>query len=260
MFLDQNHHSPAGGTINFRSSLQSPMDLLESCFCVKKRTVSDACAEGDIDYVKRILKNRNDVEKADANGERAVLSAVKSGKVYMTRYLFAIGASTSFVTGNGWSLLHEAVDSGSLNMVEYILNKCPLLRTYSKTRDLMTPLHLAVFNGYVDILRVLLKETPYACVSPRGPGGSTPLMIATKRGEKEMMVDLYRSGSSFFEADDSGINSLTMARESGSLKVVYSLNVCIMDELTGLPKSRPIFIDTVKSVRNQRKKVFFGIR
>ena len=235
------------------------MELLESCLCIKKRTVSDACVQGDVDYVKRILKNRKEVEMEDANGDHAILSAVKSGKVPMVKYLFAIGASTSFVTDNGWSLLHEAVDSGSLTMVEYVLKMCPLLFTYTKTKDLISPLHLAVFNGYDDILKILLRETPYSHVSPRGPYGTTPLMIATKRGERQMMVDLYRSGASFFESDDSGKNSLSMATEYGALQVVYDLNVCIMDELTGLPKSRPILIDTIQTRRIQRKKVFFGV-
>lgn len=236
------------------------MDLFETCFCIKKRTVSDACIEGDLDYVKRVMKNRKDVEREDAKGEYVILSAVRSGKVYMVRYLFAIGASTSFVTDNNWGLLHEAVNSGSLHMVNYILNTCPLLLTYTKTKDLISPIHLAVFNGYVDILRALLQKTPYAYASSRGIGGTTPLMIATARGEKEMMVDLYMSGASFFESDDSGKNSLSMAKESGMLKVVNDLNFCLMDEFTGLPKSRPIFIDTIQSRRNQRKKVFFGIR
>ena len=236
------------------------MDLFESCFCINKKTMSDACEEGDLEYVKRVLKNREDVEVENANGDHAILSAVRSGKVPMMRYLFAIGASTSFSTDNGWSLLHEAVDSGSFRMVEFILKKCPLLFTYTTTKDMISPIHLAVFNGYDDILSSLLKETPSSYVSPRGPYGTTPLMIATQRGERQMMVDLYRSGASFFESDDSGKNSLSMAKEFGSLQVVYDLNVCIMDELTGLPKSRPILIDTIQSRRIQRKKVFFGIR
>lgn len=236
------------------------MDLFESCFCLNKRTVSDACVEGDLDYVKRVMKNRKDMEREDAKGVHPILSGVRSGKVSMVRYLFAIGASKSFVTDNNWGLLHEAVDSGSLHMVNYILNTCPLLLTYTRTGDLISPIHLAVFNGYIDILRALLEKTPYAYVSPRGIGGTTPLMIATTRGEKEMMIELYKSGASFFESNDSGKNSLKMAKESGMLKVVNDLNFCLMDELTGLPKSRPIFIDTIQSRRNQRKKAFFGIR
>lgn len=236
------------------------VDLFESCFCMKKRTISDACVEGDLDYVKKMLKNRYDVKKEDMKGEYHIFSAVRSGKVHMARYLLSIGASSSVFTHNNWGLLHEAVGSGSLQMVEYILKKCPLLQTYTKTRDGISPLHLAVFNGYGDILKALLSETPYAYVSPRGPGGTTPLMTATKRGEREMMVDLYMSGASFFEADDSRKNAISMAKESKMLEVVYDLNVCLLDDHTGLPKSRPILIDTIKSRRNQRKKVFFGVR
>lgn len=235
------------------------MDLFESCFCMSKRTISDACVEGDLGYVKKLLKNRDDVNKEAKKGEYHIFSAVRSGKVPMARYLLAIGASPSVFTSNNWGILHEAVGSGSLQMVEYILKKCSRLHTYTKTKDGISPLHLAVFNGYVDILKALLKVTPYAYVSPRGAGGITPLMTATKRGERQMMKDLHMSGASFFEADDYGKNTISMAKESGVLEVVYDLNICLMDEHTSLPKSRPIFIDTIQSRRNERKKVFFGV-
>lgn len=235
------------------------MDIFESCFCMKKRSVSSACVEGDIEYVKRVLKNRADAETEDSHGEFPILMAVKSGKVSLVRYLFGIGASVTFSTQNKWSLLHEAVASEYPEMVKYILKRCPI-PTYLRTKDMITPLHLAAFNGDKAIMTILLMDTPGDRVSPRGVGGITPMMIASKRGDREMMKKLYRAGASFFEINDTGKNSVTMAKESNTLDVVHELNIGIINDIPSYPRSKPIFIDTIQSRRNQRKKVFFGIK
>ena len=240
------------------------MELFESCFCFKrdKRSPSRACIDGDLDYVKRVIANRNDAEKEDSIGNIPIVLSVRSGNVKLVEYLFDIGASRSFATRNKWSLLHEAVSSGSQKMVLYILTECTI-PTDLRTDDGVSPIHIAVFNGDVEILNLLLQYTMYGQSSPRGKDGVTPLMIATRHRDEEIMKMLYYSGASFFEKDDYGRNSIVIAKNNRVLEIVHSLNICADmsgPEYMKYPQSKPIMIDTIQSRRNQRKKVFFGIR
>jgi ankyrin repeat protein len=120
--------------------------------------------------------------------------------------------------------------------------------TCLQTTGGVSPLHLAVFNGEREILRLLLRSTPRHEVSPRGQGGLTPLMVATGHADREMMRDLFCAGASFSEGDDSGKDSIAMARESSTLGVVYALGAG--------PRSRPVFIpgtNTRKTRKTRRK-------
>lgn len=234
-------------------------DIFESCFCLKRRSTSEACMAGDLEYVKRILKNREQVVTEDSAGSIPIMEAVKSTRIPVVRYLLGVmGDSYDFTTKRGWSLLHEAVCSGSEGMVEYILRECPI-PTHMKTVDGISPLHLAVFNGHLEILKILLRKTHVSGVSPRGAYGVTPLMVATSHGRKEMMRELFLAGASFFDRDDSGKNSIIMAKDANVLDTVCDLNFLLMNEATGLPKSRPIMIDNMQWRRNRRKNIFFGL-
>lgn len=237
----------------------SSSDLFECCFCVKSRSTSDACLEGDLGYVKGVLKSRDQAIKKDSDGKIPVFAAVKSGSVPTVRYLLGVGAHPTIVTKNRWSLLHEAVCTGSMEMVRYIIER-GTVPTYMMTTEGISPLHLAVFNGQQEILKILLENTNPSRVSPRGKSGTTPLMMATKSGDKEMMRDLYHSGASFFEEDDNGKNSVLFARGSNVLDVVYDLNICVKNDVSGLPMSAAIMIDNIQWRRNMRKKRFFGIK
>lgn len=240
------------------------MKVFESCFCFKKdtRSLSEACMEGDVEYVKRIITNRRDAEKEDAMGKTPIISAVKSRNVSLVKYLLSIGVSDNFTTRNNWSILHEAVSTESLAMVSYILERCSI-STNMKTDDGVSPIHIAVFNGDIEMLKILLDNTMYGQSSPRGKNGITPLMIATRHRDGEMMKMLYYSGASFFEKDDRGVNSIVIAKKSRILEVVHGLNVCADTDIPTYMRyfqSKHVMIDTIQSMKKTRKDVFFGIR
>jgi len=235
-------------------------DLFNDCFCIRgKRDLSSACEEGDIDYIKRVMKHRDEMTSEDINGKIPIMSAIRGGDVDMARYVFNLGVDRHFTTDNNWNILHEAVSSGSPEMVRYIMRTC-CIPTHIGTSDGISPLHLAVLNGGTQILQLLVDNTPSNKISPKGNGGKTPLMIATMHANEEMMKILYYAGASFFEMDDLGKNSINMARESKMLHVVFELNVCLMDDKTGLPVSNPVMIDSIHWRRELRKRSFFGVK
>ena len=245
---------------NHHHRIHKMNEFLKECFCLKeKKSLSLACEEGDIGYIKRVMRHSREMTIEDKEGNIPVMSAVRGGDVDMARYVFSRGVDKNFSTRDNWNILHAAVSSGAPEMVRYILKKCAI-PTYIGTSDGISPLHLAVFNGSVEILQILVDNTPYNKVSPRGKEGKTPLMIATMHSSEEMMKILYSAGASFFEMDDFGKNSINMARQSNMLHVVYELNVCLMDETTGLPMSNPIMIDNIHWRRELRKRTFFGMK
>ena len=235
------------------------MGFLESCMCFEKKTVSRACMEGDLDFLRKNITDREGAISKDSNSETPIFEAIRSTKVPVVRYLLGVmGIPYAFVDEEGWGLLHEAVSSGSIEMVKYILRTCPTT-TYTKTRDGVSPLHIAVFGESCEILDLLLKKTPSTRVSPRGAGGRTPIMLASSLGRRDMMKSLFFAGASFFELDDKGDNSIEMAKESKVLDTIYELHVCVCNGVSGLPMSRSIAIGSPRNRRNERKRMFFGI-
>jgi len=134
-----------------------------------------ACWNGMPDIVEALISNSkisiNQASKSTENGESnkytALLCAAEVGRPDIFKLLTSKGADISLADKNKQTILHKAVNSGKIDMVEYILNldigQKKLYKdkdTYLNSQDIngFTPLHRAVIAGDSSIVKLLLDN------------------------------------------------------------------------------------------------------
>lgn len=122
--------------------------------------VADAAARGDLEAVRRLLREGADVNAPQGDGMTALHWAADRGDLEMARMLVYAGAGLEAVT----------------RMAEY------------------TPLHLASRAGHGAVVRALL-EAGSDPAAPTGSGGATPLHLAAAAGDAEAVAALIEHGA-----------------------------------------------------------------
>ncbi len=131
------------------------------------------------------------------------------------------------------TLLHEAVESGRKELVQYLLDKGANIN--AKDRRGWTPLHMAAAAGRIEIVKLLLAKG--ADVNVGDIRGGTALWYANEQGNEEI-VELLRSHGAKEQAPTI---SLHQAARDGDLEKVKSLisggaDINAMDDrLAGTP-------------------------
>jgi ankyrin repeat protein/beta-lactamase regulating signal transducer with metallopeptidase domain len=131
------------------------------------------------------------------------------------------------------TLLHEAVDSGEKELVQYLLDRGADIN--AKDRRGWTPLHMAAHAGKMDIVQLLLAKGADPNIGDIR--GGTALWYAKDRGHKEIVALLHSQGAK----EQEPTISLHQAARDGDLEQVKSLisrgaDVNTMDDrLVGTP-------------------------
>ena len=126
----------------------------------------DAATEGDIDAVKQALRDLNDdaVNKSvDEDGFTPLLLAASFGHVGVASYLVAAKANTLHRASDGSDALLCAVQGGSCEMVQFLVDHAGLAVSGPASTDLdggatphMPPLHAALREGQLDVVLQLV--------------------------------------------------------------------------------------------------------
>ena len=113
----------------------------------------------------------------------------------MTKVLVDNGAKINVYDNDGLAPIHRAVQSGKLEIVEYLIDHGAFINCKEKNTG-STELHLAVAMGYNDIADLLIEKGS----NPRlqDDNSKTPFDYAWKYNRKEIAYDLLAAG-----ADDS---------------------------------------------------------
>ena len=84
-----------------------------------------------------------------------------------------------------------------------------------------TPLLIAAKNGNAEIVKVLLEKK--ANIEARNDAGDTPLFVAAKEGHEEIVKMLLNAEANLDVTDVSGETPLSIATKNGHVKVVEIL-------------------------------------
>jgi hypothetical protein len=106
-----------------------------------------------------------------------------------------------------------------------------------------TPLHVAVDNGYLSIVKELLKKIKSENIDIKNKHGETPLSLAACCGDKEVVRELLAAGASPFMCDSIGrvplswaaIN-LALMRNEGVVSVLLAAYDKIISKSSDLSK------------------------
>ena len=156
--------------------------------------VADAAQRGDLDAVRRLLRDGADVNAAQGDGMTALHWAAERGDGEMGEVLLYAGARVDAGTRIGhYTPLHLAARSAHASMVELLLRAGsePDART---TNSGASPLHLAAGSGDARVIGLLIDAG--ADVNGRESAwGQTPLIFAAGGNRVEAVRALLNGGA-----------------------------------------------------------------
>ncbi|MCK5892871.1 MAG: ankyrin repeat domain-containing protein [Endozoicomonadaceae bacterium] len=219
-----------------------------------------AARENHLNVVKFLVESGADVDSRDNNGHTIVVVAAETGQVEVLKYLTEqIGSNIDFPNFPNFPYLETpllaASREGHLNMVEHLILKkanVNALRTIKKE----SALHAATQNNHSHVVKHLLVCN--ARTDVRNCYGQTPLFIAAKLGNVEIVDDLIYSAIKIGTFQREGTDALFIASCSGRSEVVRCLIKHGIDiESKDTNKKTPLFIaaekgctDVVKTLIN----------
>lgn len=199
-------------------------------------TISDEYGFTPLYYATLTSGNRDIVEylvgknKADVNaqmtddGSTLLHAAASQGNVEVVKYLVdEKNANLNAKSTDGSTPLHWAIDSGKLNIVEYLVEKGADISV--KDNDGKTPLHNAVQQGKEEIVKFLAEEPGVEEVinTQDGNNGKTLLHYAVEKGNFLIVEHLVRNNANVNVKDTNGKTPLHLAAAKGNLPIVRLL-------------------------------------
>ncbi len=165
------------------------------------------------------------LQHKDVDGNTALHLDAREGHLKIFEMLLRKKPELLDIVGdNGWTPLQTAVFYEQKELVDFLLNSSYAVDLQHKDFYENTVLHLAVEGGSLDIVEMLLRKMP-ELLHVQGFNGRTPLQTAVFYGMKEI-VDFLLNAS--FEMDlqhkdFDGNTALHLAIEKGRLDIVEML-------------------------------------
>jgi len=153
--------------------------------------------------------------------------------------LISHGANINLKDWRGIAPLHEVVmgtAAGKLKTMKVLIDNGANVNI--RAGDQWTPLHMAAFDNYPELVELLLKRG--AWVNTRNAFGQTPLFLAAQKGNKAVIRLLVKYGASETICDHRG----EKPRESETLtEAVLDRETCSANEkVTPVSEPNPLQI------------------
>ena len=214
-----------------------------------------AAAEGKVEEVVKILGDKKNVDVLNSNGRTPLYEAAKRGRLKVVSLLIEKGANVN-ARGRktGFYPLHIAAEQKHLDVVRLLLdsgaeieafnkyNQTPLFqvswqvwhtdvevarylikrgaKVNVKDNKGFTPLHMAVMNGYVNLIPLLLNSG--ANIDALDNNGTSPLFRAIHKKQYEAMKILLERGADVY-AGKGDLNPISLAISNKEYDVVSML-------------------------------------
>ncbi|XP_071085594.1 serine/threonine-protein phosphatase 6 regulatory ankyrin repeat subunit A-like [Haliotis cracherodii] len=267
-----NNEHPMTSTPQFRHETSNPTH--------SNQVFNIACIEGKYGRVKQLIsKGGVDINNICSGGWTPVMFAVCLGHTQVFNTLLKEECDLSLVLDTGDNILHVACYGSNAAIVKElvsndeishekknILGTTPLMKAAStgnkKVFDLLVKegcnlsamdyegnnmLHSACSGGSVHIVRYILRQK-VADIESRGKDGVTPVMVASKNGQKEVFDFLRGKGCNLSVVDELDNTVLHAACCSDSVYIVrYLLSNKIVDiERRGEDGKTPVMVAAMK--------------
>lgn len=128
------------------------------------------------------------------------MTAVNSDQLPVVEFLYKKGANLNARSIDGSTALHAPARDGHENAVSLLLAAGADANVPAEPEGMVTPLHLAVIGGHIEVVRLLLKNR--AAVNAVSKGGITQLDLAYKNGNVAMAKLLRKAGAVEFRMLD----------------------------------------------------------
>lgn len=130
----------------------------ESC-CKRAKTtpLHVAVNLGDTQMIKFLLRAGADIHATDATNSTPLYKALKAENTKLMNCLISNGADINVSGPNGCSLLYDAVKQGNVKILQNLLKKGARVDVISRVYE-KTPLHVAISEGQLGIVKILLNH------------------------------------------------------------------------------------------------------
>ena len=155
--------------------------------------------QGHTDVAKCLLEHGADVELRDQYDNTPLILAANHGSLDTVQFLLEHNADVDSQNKEGQTSLHSSIQGLAFKVdrpkIARLLLKYGANPNARTRRDLQTPLHLALINSNVLLLRVLLEHG--VDLDAKDKDGKTPLQLSLERGNEEVtqLLSRYSGGS-----------------------------------------------------------------
>lgn len=188
---------------------------------VDNRSLAEACSDGDVNAVRKLLNEGRSVNEHTKEGESLLCLACSAGYYELVQVLLAMHANVED-RGNKGDItpLMAAASGGFVDIVKVLLLHSADVNARSSTGN--TALTYACAGGFIDVVKVLLKEG--ANIEEHNENGHTALMEAASAGHVEVARILLENGAGInTHSNEFKESALTLACYKGHLEMVRFL-------------------------------------
>ncbi|KAM4037012.1 ankyrin repeat and KH domain-containing protein 1-like [Anomaloglossus baeobatrachus] len=188
---------------------------------VDNRSLAEACSDGDVNAVRKLLNEGRSVNEHTKEGESLLCLACSAGYYELVQVLLAMHANVED-RGNKGDItpLMAAASGGFVDIVKVLLLHSADVNARSSTGN--TALTYACAGGFVDVVKVLLEEG--ANIEEHNENGHTALMEAASSGHVEVAKILLENGAGInTHSNEFKESALTLACYKGHLEMVRFL-------------------------------------
>ncbi|HBL98520.1 TPA: hypothetical protein DDZ86_02660 [Candidatus Dependentiae bacterium] len=172
-----------------------------------------------VELSKIFMKSKIDLNAKDENGYTLLHSACKTGSIDVVKFLVEKGVILDSSDIYNWTPLHHACSAGFTDIVKLLVGSGASVNV--KDIDGWTPLHVACREGFTDIAKYLIDNGANVC--EKDTGNNTPLHHACYFNFPEIIKLLVEKGAFVGAKDTRNCTPLHIACLSGSLESVLCL-------------------------------------
>ncbi|KAL5486880.1 hypothetical protein EMCRGX_G019417 [Ephydatia muelleri] len=241
----------------FRALMEDPHVQLDAMDKKGKSAVFLAAEEGHVDILECLLSHPIGAKlcsTADAAQNTPLHIAAGEGKLGVVSILLRVGVQVDARNEVNKTPIHLAAENGHAAVVARLIEHDPDTAK-DEDEDSNTPLHCACSHGHLSVAKVLLEAntrldarnaslwTPVDCASAGGwaaivelladaqadvcttdkPNKVTPLHLACREGNVQVVEVLMQNGASVAALDQDGLNCLEVAIENGQTDVAMTI-------------------------------------
>lgn len=180
-----------------------------------------ACKAGRYEVVKFLIENKFDVTEVDVNQCNAFYYSCQSGNVELVKYLFKVAnfdVNQKFWNDN--TCLHIAAFNGHLDVLKFLIKKkCDV---YARTKSGSMAIHMAAKSDKPEIVEYLFRYDKNF-LEERGPHYNTSFLIAALNESRKTMKFLLQKKANKLARNDTELTAMHIAAAEGRVNMLARL-------------------------------------
>ena len=176
----------------------------------------EACREGDLERVRQLIQDGQDVNRGDRNGDTPLIYAAVNGRDQVVQELIRAGADVNVKSDYKRTALHRASSWGHSSVIKTLAEAGANLNVLDWWG--VTPLMLAAEVGHANVVVELIRagadvSVVSSCEFLSVAAGSTALHFAAAQNSIECGVLLVEAGADMMTRNKNSISPLDLASD-----------------------------------------------